>query len=959
MRRFNSAFLCCHKYNNYIPKSNEKNIDENTVLSNSRLTSTMHRFSTFSICLFIILLIGGSMAFFLSMRDIIRDTKRNDLSQMVEIERNKLEASVNNEISLVLTLGSSPLIQSYFKTPDDISLSQRANKEILAYRNAFLSNSIFWVNDIDRMFFYNDDQSYYMDPELPENYWYNMTLYETEVYNFNINYNPDINETNLWINVPVFNEQHNPLGMVGTSIDVTTFITSIYADRSGPVDLYFFNTAGEVTGAMDINLVTQKININDQLSEHNIDIIENAKRLKGRETISIDMNDGNIIIGKVPSLDWYTVAVWSDSLADYDSPLTIFFMVVIIVIGVTIIFFNIIMAGLHRPLKQTMSDLEIAKNEAEEANRSKTSFLATISHEIRTPMNAIIGIAEIQLQRNEISNDFKTALDKIHVSAINLLGIINDILDMSKIETGKLDLNPLDYNTPSLINDAVQLNIVRIASKPIEFIVDVDDDLPSRMYGDELRLKQILNNLLSNAIKYSEKGYVKLTVSHTCHDDDIQLRFSIEDTGQGMRSQDMSRLFSEYIRFNTGANRTTEGTGLGLSITKRLVDMMDGEFDVQSEYGKGSIFTVTVLQKKIDCAPIGIDVAEKLRNFTYISEERHSFMQISHEIMPYGKVLIVDDVETNLYVAEGLMSNYKLQIETTTSGFNTIEKIKNGEVYDIIFMDHMMPKIDGIETTKLLREYGYSGTIVALTANAIVGNEELFIQNGFDGFISKPIDVKQLNIVLNTFIKDKYPEEAMKYKTQKSEQIKHSDSIGDSNYNNISNQKLIRVFVRDAINAINLLKTNLWNDDAKLYTTTVHAMKSALANINENELSNLAYELEKASKDNNSIYIADNSDIFTNKLEVLANKLNSLDDKDSDIIENSDKDFTLLNEQLIIIREACQNYDEQAALDSLKLLMETPWNSETKSELELFYDMLFLHSDFDSVIERINKKCLD
>ena len=403
---------------------------------------------------------------------------------------------------------------------------------------------------------------------------------------------------------------------------------------------------------------------------------------------------------------------------------------------------------------------------AEAATRSKSEFLAMMSHEIRTPLNTIIGITQIELQKAGLpekyadadTSAYADALEKIYNSGSSLLGIINDILDMSKVETGKIEINPVEYITAGLINDAIQLNAVRTGSKQIEFILDIDENMPSRLFGDELRIKQILNNLLSNAIKYTEKGYVKLSAGFTTEGDDVILRFAVEDTGQGLRPENKDRLFLEYSRINNEANRSTEGTGLGLYITKKLAGLMGGDIWVESEYGKGSVFTVTVRQKAVDSAAIGPELAEQLRNFKFTDNRQITELQIVREAMPYGSVLIVDDVRTNLSVAKGLLVPYELKIDTARSGFEAIEKVQaaNGGAYDVIFMDHMMPRMDGIETTQKLRASGYNGVIIALTANALVGNEEMFAQNGFDGFLSKPIDVRQLDAALNRFIRDKH-----------------------------------------------------------------------------------------------------------------------------------------------------------------------------------------------------------
>ena len=405
-------------------------------------------------------------------------------------------------------------------------------------------------------------------------------------------------------------------------------------------------------------------------------------------------------------------------------------------------------------------NLSVALQEAEAANRAKSAFLATMSHEIRTPMNAVIGIAQIELQKSGLSEEYVAALNKIYSSSTNLLGIINDILDLSKIETGKMELNPTEYDIPSFINDTVLLNIVRIGPKKIEFILDVCENLPSKFYGDELRLKQILNNLLSNSIKYTERGHVKLSVTHFPAGNDVVLRFIVEDTGQGMKPEDLKNLFIEFARFNTDANRATEGTGLGLMITKKLVEMMGGSIQVESEYGKGSQFIVEVKQKAVECSVIGPELLEKLQDYSLSGKKNKANMQIHHKPMPYGKVLVVDDVNINLYVAKGLLLPYQLDVETVNSGFQAIDLVKSGKNFDVIFMDHMMPQMDGIETTQQLRALGYTGVIVALTANALVGNEEMFLLNGFDGFISKPIDTRHLDTLLNKYIRERYSENA-------------------------------------------------------------------------------------------------------------------------------------------------------------------------------------------------------
>jgi PAS domain S-box-containing protein len=367
------------------------------------------------------------------------------------------------------------------------------------------------------------------------------------------------------------------------------------------------------------------------------------------------------------------------------------------------------LVGISREITQRKA----AEEDAKKASLFKSQFLANMSHEIRTPMNAILGITEIVLQNETLSPAVKEELYKIYNSGELLLNIINDILDLSKIEAGKLELSPSTYDVASLINDTVTLNLMRIGSKRVVFKLDVAENIPTMLLGDDLRIKQILNNLISNAIKYTLKGEVKLSLSvesgrgenTPSFEGDMILVCSVSDTGQGMTKEQVGKLFSEYIRFNTDANRTTEGTGLGLHITYNLIKMMNGEILVESEPEKGSVFTVRLPQRKISSGVLGKELAEKLQKFE-LNRSIRLKAQIMFEPMAYGSVLVVDDVESNLFVVKGLLSPYKLSVDTAESGFEAIDKIKDGKVYDIIFMDHMMPKMDGIETTKRIRKTG-------------------------------------------------------------------------------------------------------------------------------------------------------------------------------------------------------------------------------------------------------------
>jgi PAS domain S-box-containing protein len=414
-----------------------------------------------------------------------------------------------------------------------------------------------------------------------------------------------------------------------------------------------------------------------------------------------------------------------------------------------------------KEIEQRDSRLEAALKAAQDANTAKSKFLANISHEIRTPMNVILGVTESYLQNDNIPQEYQDGYEKIYNAGDLLLHIINDLLDLSKIDSGKFDLKPVKYETSSLINDAAHMNTIRFQHKPIKFNLLVDKDIPLEMIGDELRIKQILNNLLSNAFKYTDSGEVTLSftvekpINETLAAVETNLIIHVSDTGQGMTAEQVKILFDEYTRFNAESNRKISGTGLGMAITHNLVNLMNGKLSVDSTPGKGTVVTVRIPQELAGSGTLGIEIAEHLKALNYAATAQKKHRKIIREPMPYGRVLVVDDMKSNLDVAVLLLSPYQLQIDIAESGAEAAAFIKGGKEYDIIFMDHMMPDMDGMETTKQIRALGYKHPIIALTANAAVGQHGNFLKNGFDGYISKPIDVRQLNDSLNKYVRDK------------------------------------------------------------------------------------------------------------------------------------------------------------------------------------------------------------
>ncbi|MCL2164386.1 MAG: ATP-binding protein [Oscillospiraceae bacterium] len=697
-------------------------------------------------------------------------------------------------------------------------------------------------------------------------------------------------------------------------------------------------------------------------------------------------------------------------------------------------------------------DSELKKTIA--ANTAKSDALAKISHEIRTPLNAILGMAELVLHE-DIPLTSKNYVFIVKQAGQNLLSIINDILDFSKIEAGVIEVISEKYSLSSVINDVINIIKVKVYDSRLRFIVNIDDRLPSTLYGDAAKIRQIMLNLLSNSVKYTEEGYVSLSISGKREADDIEnLIIKVADSGKGIKQDDIGRLFEAFTQFDREHNVNIEGTGLGLAITQSFVSALNGEITVSSVYGEGSVFSVVIPQKIREYDALatvtdpknksvliferrqicidsivrimeGFGVKYEIVSSTEVFYEKISYGNITHVflasilyeklkkefpviksdakviliaefgeiiryqdvsilstpiycipvaqylngvfggfvgdinmrtdlkfIAPEAKVLVVDDIKTNLTVSEGLLLPYEVQVDLFMSGAEAIAacKVKH---YDLVLMDHMMPVMDGIETTKRIRALAENGDkyyltlpIVVLTANAISGMKEMAMQNGFNDFIPKPIDTSKLSSVLERWLpkeKQKKPVKADRRLAREIEDVRQSVRIEGLDVakgvvltgGTVENfLKVLGTFYQDGIKKIEEIKSSLEEGDVLLLTTHIHALKNACAIIGADKLSEAAEALELAGRRRDIEYLNDNVYIFLLHLESTLSSLNTVLSLKREEKQKAPIDVESLRNNLEGLREAFQDFDSEAMRDRTNALRSVESDAEISDAIK-------------------------
>lgn len=616
---------------------------------------------------------------------------------------------------------------------------------------------------------------------------------------------------------------------------------------------------------------------------------------------------------------------------------------------------------------------QVALDAAKKANEAKSRFLSNMSHEIRTPINAVLGMNEMILREAE-DDQILTYAANIRSSGKTLLFLINDILDLSKIESGKMEIIPVNYEIASVVMELQNIISLRAAEKNLNFIVTFDSTLPSVLYGDDVRIRQIVINLLTNAVKYTPAGSVELQVTYELQcDDALLLRISVKDTGMGIRKEDMGKLFEDFRRLDEEKNRNIEGTGLGMNITMSLLKMMDGDMKVESEYQKGSTFTVTIPQKIVDAKPAGCLEAIQKKSVPHKGSSQGSFTA------PEGRVLVVDDNAMNLTVFQALLKRTKLQVVTASSGKQCLEYVQQ-QKFHMIFMDHMMPEMDGIQTFRQMKKLAdcpnKDTPVIALTANAVAGARELYMAEGFNGFVTKPIDAQ----VLERTICDYLPQELIQMNEENNSPIAEADSKTDefaiylkqgicvknglkhSQNDMEAYMELVRMFVKDRAK-IGLLRRYLSEHNMKNYAIEVHALKGNARTLGAEQLADTAQFHEMQSKagreEEVSAHWEELEQEWNHVLDVFQAILDTYApaEEDTAISEKENGEILVLQQQdLDEMAALIDDFRTDEAVKQIKEWLKNPVNPDVRQRLKDALSAVENEFDEDKAMEILRNK---
>lgn len=607
-------------------------------------------------------------------------------------------------------------------------------------------------------------------------------------------------------------------------------------------------------------------------------------------------------------------------------------------------------------LEKKNIELENAMIDARKASRARDVFLANMSHEIRTPINTMLGLNELILRESQDETIRGYALDIKQAGTI-LLSLVSDILDFSKLQSGKMELAEGTYDISSLLNDLINSVSIPLRKKKLRLSLDIASDIPYKLSGDEVHLRQIIGNLLSNAVKYTQTGTVTLRLAWEKQEKEtLLLKIAVEDTGIGVKEKDIARIFETFNRLDMEASRNEEGTGLGLAVTHQLVGMMGGKLEVKSEYGKGSVFSFAIPQKIINASPLG-DFQEQ-----YDKSVRNSISYREKFIAPLAKILVVDDNAMNLAVAQDLLRKTKLQIDVASSGGECLEMLKRKE-YHLICMDHMMPVMDGVQTLHAIRELEDNPSrnipVIALTANAVVGAKEFYLKAGFEDYLSKPIEPDKLEDILIQYLPKELvyltDDEEISVESDDNEAGLNEEKLTDMGINAANGlkymggsrslyEKVLRDFREILHEKEEQLKSMLAKEDVSGYAIIVHALKGNARNVGADELAEEAFELEKKSKAGKLEEVEVQSPILFSMMRTLGENLDRYleteasevsVEKEEEPAEKQQITEEIWKEKLRLLHLHLDEFDGENVLESIRELKNYQLSEENRKMLRL------------------------
>ena len=795
----------------------------------------------------------------------------------------QISGSLNEPIVVARTMACDDFLDSFLENEsamseeESIRIMQKYLKELkdgLSYDSAFL------VSEKSRRYYTYEGLNKIVDSENDSHdIWYSLFVEKDTAYDLDVDSDEmNHNQWTVFVNARIEDENGDLLGVCGVGVQMTN-LQELFLEC-------------EKEYGVKINLVDNKGMVQVDTQDINIEnawiITEALGRKETDEYHTETLATGEFVVTKyVEYLGWYLVVQSSPTSISRQFIHVIVLNVSMFLLVMVVLFFMI--AAILKRTKKEREDRErllLVSERALAASEAKSSFLSSMSHEIRTPINTVLGMNEMILRETEDEKILEYS-SNINNAGRTLLSLINSILDFSKIEEGKMEIIPIAYDTASMINNLIVSVSERAREKGLEFQTDIDENLPCRMVGDDVRISQVIMNILTNAVKYTKEGFIKLTIKVSSKGEDrIEIYVAVEDSGIGIKEEDLPRLFESFERLDEVKNRSIEGTGLGMAIVSNLLRMMNSRIQVKSEYGKGSIFFFTIQQELEDATPIGdytkrLDRSRKQKKMVFFTA-------------PAAKVLVVDDNEMNLKVARNLLGLFGISPKLSESGQDAIEEVKK-DYYHIILLDHMMPEMDGKETLNKMKE-GHCLTketkVVALTANAIAGARDEYLEAGFHDYLSKPIELSELEKVLRkwlpeSFVRERgeakeltnekedlfefYPEE----ETGKDKSISVVVSRAEPENNEYDDEVLIKELVPlglDTEAALGFcggdeafyeellsdfvsgyegkkkeLDGSLMVRDWHEFEVKIHALKSTAKTIGAMELSGMAFELEEAA----------------------------------------------------------------------------------------------------------------